>query len=284
MDKGTSFSEKQSLNCNGKIITLDRARIMGIINLTPDSFYDGSLYNSPDKVFGRVDKMVSEGADIIDIGGVSTRPGAKEVTEEDEKKRLLPLLEQLLIKFPQTIFSVDTYRSEIAYLSISAGAHMINDISGGTFDNKMKDVINSSNVPYVLMHIKGTPKNMQKEPVYMNLTGEIRQYFQNQISHFKEEAQLVLDPGFGFGKTLHNNYSLLKHLNDFRSFGYPLLAGVSRKSMINRILKTKPAEALNGTTALNMLALLNGVDILRVHDVKEAWEVIKLYQYYTDVD
>jgi len=282
MDKSTSFSTTSFLNCCGKLLTLDEVRVMGIINLTPDSFYDGGKVRSIADAIYKVEKMIKEGADIIDIGAVSTRPGAPLVSPGEELNRLVPVLEAIVGHFPGQIISVDTYRSEVAKIAIENGAGMINDISAGTFDQTMFETVKKLNVPYVMMHIKGTPASMQLNPVYSNLVKEIKDYFYRQIALFNPDklSQIIIDPGFGFGKTLENNYSLLKHLNEFKTFGYPLLAGLSRKSMINKVLKTQPLQALNGTTVVNTLAIISGADMLRVHDVKEARETVMLCREY----
>jgi dihydropteroate synthase len=224
--------------------------------------------------------MIVAGASIVDIGGRSTRPGAMEISHEDEWKRIEPVLRAVRKTFPDICISVDTYLTDIAEKALDNGADMINDISGGTFDENMAPLIGKRNVPYVIMHIQGRPGNMQQNPVYNDVVEDIASFFEKQIITFQEHgaSQLILDPGFGFGKTLKHNYKLLKDLKRFTSFGYPILAGISRKSMINKVIGTLAEDALNGTTALNTIALLNGASILRVHDVKEAVETIKLVE------
>ncbi|MCD4746858.1 MAG: dihydropteroate synthase [Bacteroidales bacterium] len=251
---------------------------MGILNITPDSFYDGDKYNSEYLWLKQTEKMLKEGASIIDIGVVSTRPGAKKISEKEELQRLLPVLTSIVKNFSDLIISVDTYRSGIAEIAVQNSAFMINDISGGTFDKKMFDTIAKLQVPYIIMHIKGAPQNMQKNPTYDNVVKEIKNFFSQQIKklNLKGINDIIIDPGFGFGKTLKHNYEILNNLNSFNAFGLPVLAGISRKSMINKVLNTKPSEALNGTTVLNTICLLKGAKILRVHDVKEAMEVIKI--------
>ena len=263
-----------------KFPDLTSPKLMGILNITPDSFYDGGKYTDPESYLHRADKMISEGAAIIDIGGASSRPGAAEVSSAEEWNRLEPVLSDLRKNFPQICISIDTFHSEVAEKALNSGADMINDISGGTFDKKMPALIGENNTPYVIMHIKGRPGDMQKDPFYNNVVDDISEFFKRQIEVFTSNGadQLILDPGFGFGKTLEHNYSLLHSLNTFTSLGYPLLAGISRKSMINKVLDIKAEEALNGTTVLNTIALLNGAKILRVHDVKEAMESIRLVQ------
>src|SRR6185436_411462 len=230
----------------------------------------------------QVKKMLDEGAAIIDIGAVSTRPGAKEVSEKEELKRLMPVLENLVKKFPGVIFSVDTYRSGVARKAVESGAAIINDISGGNFDKKMFETVGELKVPYILMHIRGTPTTMQQNPVYKNVVKELIIYFSEKIVQLKDHRvnDIIIDPGFGFGKTLEHNFEILRKLSLFKMLDCPLLAGMSRKSMINKVLKTSPENALNGTTVLNTIALMNGANILRVHDVKPAKEAIELFKFY----
>ncbi len=253
---------------------------MGILNLTPDSFYDGGKYNEIDSQLVRVEKMILDGASIIDLGAVSTRPGANKVSQADEMERLLPALKAIRIRFPDCILSVDTFRPVVAREMAGHGADMINDIYGGRFEEGMFDTISSLDIPYVMMHMKGDPENMQENPVYSDVVAEVRYFFEQQTAKARISGvgQIVIDPGFGFGKSDEHNYRLLSSLGEFRSMGYPVMAGLSRKSMISRILKTNPGEALNGTTVLNTIALLKGADILRVHDVKEAVQAIKLVE------
>lgn len=284
MGKGTAFSIKHKWSSGSKILNFDTPLIMGILNITPDSFYDGGRYYDPDKSFAQVSRMVNEGADIIDIGAVSTRPGADPVSEEAERSRIKPVIEEIREKFPDIIISIDTYRSSIAEWAVASGASMINDISGGKFDYKMLNTVAELNVPYIMMHIQGTPGNMQVNPVYEDVVAEIFSFFKSQISRLEQLdfSKIIIDPGFGFGKTVDNNYTLLKHLNYFKKPGYPVMVGLSRKSIINKVLNTTPDTALNGTTVLNTIALLNGADILRVHDVKEAKEIINIITKYKE--
>ncbi len=284
MDKSTSFSKKSELRCKGKIIALNKPIVMGILNLTPDSFYDGGKYKNNQEALSQAGKIMEEGAAIIDIGAVSTRPGAEEIDEQQEEKRLEPIIKSLLDIYPEIIISVDTYRSGVAERAINLGCHIINDISGGTFDEEILHVVARYKVPYIMMHIQGTPANMQKNPVYDDVVRDIYNFFEKQISKLQKlkHQQIVIDPGFGFGKTLEHNYILLKNLSAFKKLGFPVMAGLSRKSMINKVLGTTPQTAMNGTTVLNTLALLNGVDILRVHDVKEAVEVVRLIEQYDE--
>ena len=260
-------------------------RVMGILNITPDSFYDGGYHSTPEAFLHLAEKMISEGADVLDLGAFSTRPTAAEINTEEEWARLKDILLQLRKRFPQTVISVDTYRSEIARRAIAEGADIINDISGGQFDPEIFEVVAAHHSPYIMMHIQGTPATMQINPVYNDVVNEIDDFFQRQLAVLKNkgvEKNILLDPGFGFGKTVAHNYRLLHGLGQFARHGFPVVAGLSRKSMINKILETTPATALNGTTAVNMLALVNGANLLRVHDVKEAVETIKLYCAYRE--
>ena len=254
---------------------------MGILNITPDSFFDGGKCITEESIIRHTEKMLSEGADILDIGACSTRPNAPEISEEEELKRLIPAIKLVRKKFPNAIISVDTFRSNVAERSVQEGADMINDISGGTFDKKMMKIAGNLQVPYILMHIQGTPETMQKNPTYENVTEEVGNYFTERIHAAIDRGikQIIIDPGFGFGKTLEHNYELLKNISSFKKLGLPILAGLSRKSMINKVLGTKPEGALNGTTAVNTIALMNGVNILRVHDVKEAKEAIQIFTF-----
>lgn len=264
--------------CSGRKLDLSAPVVMGILNLTPDSFYDGGKFPSIDKQLVRVEQMLLEGASIIDLGAVSTRPRAKEVCQTGELERLLPSLRAIRIRFPESILSVDTFRPLVARAAVNYGADMINDIYGGRYEEGMFSTVAALNVPYVIMHMKGNPDNMQENPTYSDVVAEIIYFFEQQTAkcRLNDLHQIILDPGFGFGKTNEHNYRLLSHLDELKSLGYPIMVGLSRKSMINRILKTRPEEALNGTTVLNTLALMKGADILRVHDVKEAIQAIKL--------
>jgi len=278
---------QKQLQCKTKTISLEKPIVMGILNLTPDSFYDGGFYKQEKKILSRVEKTLSEGAGIIDIGAVSTRPGADDVTLAEEIKRLVPAVKRISQEFPEAVLSVDTCRSKVAEEAIINGAHIINDISGGVFDPEMFHVIARLKVPYILMHIKGKPKNMQQNPYYKDVVQELTNFFKAQIAKLNDlrvTENIILDPGFGFGKSLEDNYTLLKNLSSFKDFGCPLLVGISRKSMINKVLGTKPSEALNGTTILHTIALMNGANILRVHDVKEAVEVINLMEVYKGIE
>ena len=263
-----------------KFPDLTTPKLMGILNITPDSFYDGGKYTDPESYIQRVDKMIEEGVSIIDIGAASSRPGAIELSDSAEWDRLEPVLVNLRKRFPEICISIDTFHAKVPENSLKGGADMINDISGGTFDPRMPAVIGKYKTPFVIMHIQGRPGNMQKNPYYKDVVEEVYEFFKKQLAVFTASGanQLILDPGFGFGKTIAHNYSLLNNLKAFSSLGYPLLAGVSRKSMINKVLDIKADNALNGTTVLNTIALLQGAKILRVHDVKEAMEAVKLVE------
>ncbi|MFW6019359.1 MAG: dihydropteroate synthase [Bacteroidales bacterium] len=275
----TFFQPKKTINCRGRLLTLERPLIMGILNITPDSFYDGGKYISSEAAIVRqTSKMLKEGADIIDIGAMSTRPGAKIISIQEEKNRLIPVLQVLTKEFPEAIFSVDTFRSQVAQKAAEHGAAIINDVSGGCQDPEMFETVARLQMPYVMMHMQGTPANMQKNPQYDHVIKDIGLFFAAQLNKLKRAGvhDIILDPGFGFGKSLQHNYQLLAGLHYFSMFELPLLVGVSRKSMINKILGTKPADAINGTTALNVMALERGAGILRVHDVREAREAVTL--------
>ncbi len=267
-----------TINCNGKLIDLALPKVMGILNITPDSFFDGGKHTSDKAILSHTEKMLNEGATFIDIGAYSSRPNAVHISEDEETQRLLPVIELLIKNFPTILISVDTFRSEIAKKSIETGACMINDISGGTMDKNMFKTIGKLQVPYILMHIQGTPQTMQQQPTYKNIVQEIMHYFAEKISELRQEKvnDIILDVGFGFGKTLEHNYELLKNLHHFNTFELPILTGVSRKSMLYKLLNTTAKEVLNATSIANTIALLNGTNMLRVHDVKEAFEAIKI--------
>jgi dihydropteroate synthase len=274
----TFFLKNNSNNFKRMLINLDKPAIMGILNVTPDSFFDGGRYLNEEDIIERVNSMEYDGAKIIDIGGYSSRPKATHVTEEDELLRILPIIKLIRSSFPEILISIDTFRSKVAEKSINAGANYINDISGGNMDDNMFNCIADLQVPYILMHMQGTPQTMQDNPSYHNVVEEIKQFFNEKINKLTQLGvqNIILDPGFGFGKTTEHNYKLLNNLNEFTTFNLPILVGVSRKSMINKVINTTPEEALNGTTVLNTIALTKGANILRVHDIKEANETIKL--------
>jgi dihydropteroate synthase len=267
------------INVRGNLIDLSVPRVMGILNVTPDSFYKESRISSEEEIVKKVSKMLEEGADIIDIGGYSSRPGAEQITQEEERRRVIRALEIVSREFPEAVISIDTFRSEIAVEAIfDYGAGIINDISGGEMDKKMFHIVEKTGVPYIMMHMQGVPGTMQDNPVYDDVVADILRWFGERIFRLESMGvkDIIIDPGFGFGKTTSQNFEILKHLGDFSVGGMPVMVGVSRKSMIWKTLDTSPGEALNGTTVLNTIALINGADILRVHDVKEAVQAVKL--------
>ena len=268
-----------TINCNGRLIDLNEPKIMGILNTTPNSFYDGGSSQSMDLILDKVEKYLSEGADILDIGGYSTKPGAEEISEQEEIDRTAPVIEAISTKYPETIISVDTFRGNVAREAVNAGASIINDVSGWELDENMFPAIVDLNVPYILMHMKGTPKTMQNEPEYNDVTLEVNEYFAKKIAQLKaaKVKDIILDPGFGFAKTLEHNYELFSKLEALGFGEFPLLVGISRKSMIYKLVDSTPQEALNGTSVLNMVALQKGAKILRVHDVKAAKETLQIY-------
>jgi dihydropteroate synthase len=267
---------------NGKQLSFEKAQVMAIINITPDSFYDGGKFSSVTDIIKDAEMKIHEGATIIDIGATSSRPKAISVSVKDEIFRLREPLTKLRKEFPKMLISIDTYLSEVAEFAIDLGADIINDISGGELDNKMIDVVSKHQIAYVLMHMQGTPQNMQLNPTYENVVKELSDFYKLKIADCQSKGfeKLIIDVGFGFGKTVEHNFELLKHLHDFTEFGFPILAGLSRKSMINKVIHTSPVTALNGTTVLNTIALQNGANILRVHDVKEAKQAVDLFEFY----
>ena len=268
-----------TINCKGKLVDLSSPKVMGILNVTPDSFYDGGQYKDESSILNQVETMLTEGASFIDIGGYSSRPGADHVNETEELNRVVPVIELILKHYPETLISVDTFRSEVAKQSIDVGAALINDISAGQLDDNMISTVGQLGVPYIMMHMKGNPKTMQQQTDYDDLIKDICFYFSERIAeaHAAKINDIIVDPGFGFAKTLEQNYELLNNLELLKIIDKPLLAGVSRKSMIYKTLKTTSEKALNGTTALHMVALEKGARILRVHDVKEAMECVTLF-------
>ncbi len=269
-----------TLNCKGRLLVIDKPIVMGIINATPDSFYEGSRFTQTNEILQQVEKMINEGADIVDIGGQSTRPGSEKMSEEQELKRVLNAIETIHQKFPDTIISVDTYYASVAKNCVDAGASIVNDISAGALDNKMLETIAMLKVPYIAMHMKGTPQNMQQFAKYDDVTSEVLDFFIQK----KEECRtagifdLIIDPGFGFAKTTQHNFEIIKKLTVFKILERPVMIGVSRKSSVYKTLGVSAEEALNGTTVLHTIALMNGAKILRTHDVKEAKETIKLFE------
>ena len=271
----------KAFNIKGKILDLSTAKVMGILNITDDSFFDGGAYLNKNKMLEKCGKMLLEGASIIDIGAQSSRPRAKPMDFEVEKERLLIAITNIKHHFPDIIISVDTYNSSIAKSCIKNGADIINDISAGEMDKEMFEVVVKLDVPYIMMHMQGTPENMQENPQYKNVTNDVLGFLERKIKQLKAKGfeQIIIDPGFGFGKTMEHNYELLNNLKCFEKFGFPILVGASRKSMIYNILDGNAETALNGTTAINVMSLQNGANILRVHDVKEAVECIKIVNF-----
>jgi len=269
-----------TINCKGTLIDLSTPKVMGILNLTPDSFYDGGSYEKMDEALHQVEKMQREGATFIDIGAYSSRPGADHICEAEELSRLIPIVEKLVSTYPDIILSVDTFRSSIAKAAITAGAAIINDISAGKLDEDMMETVGELKVPYIMMHMRGTPQTMKSLIDYEDVTKEVIQYFSECIAAARSYKinDLIIDPGFGFAKNADQNFELLAHLDQFYMLETPLLAGLSRKSMIYKTLDTTASEGLNGTTALHMIALQSGANILRVHDVQEAMQCVKMYE------
>ena len=268
-----------TINCKGQLVDLSLPKVMGILNVTPDSFYDGGHYKDENSILNQVETMLNQGATFIDVGAYSSRPNADFVTEDEELQRIIPIIELLMKHFPEIIISVDTFRSEVAKQTINAGASLINDISAGFLDKNMLETVAKLSVPYIMMHMRGTPQTMQTLTEYDNLTKDVNLYFSDRISKARALGiiDLILDPGFGFAKTTQQNFELLNQLELLNIADLPLLVGISRKSMIYKTLDTTAQNALNGTTALHMIALQKGAKILRAHDVKEAKECITLY-------
>ena len=268
-----------SLNCKGELIDLSTPKVMGILNITHDSFYDGGQFKDSKSILVQTEKLISEGATFVDVGAYSSRPGADFVSENEELHRITPVVELILKHFPKALISIDSFRANVIRECVNAGAVISNDISAGHLDDQMMKTIGELGIPYIMMHMRGTPQTMQNLTHYDHLVTEIFSYFSERIQLAKQHQimDVVIDPGFGFAKTLSQNYELLGKLEFFQNLNCPILCGVSRKSMIYKTLNCLPKEALNGTTALNMVALMNGANILRVHDVKEAMECVKLF-------
>jgi dihydropteroate synthase len=281
--KDTYLVDNYSINCKGNLIDLSSPKVMSIINTTPDSFYDGGQNNSIDKALSKIENDLKLGATFIDIGGYSSKPNASEVSEKEEINRTISYIEQILKRFPETIISIDTFRARVASLAIESGAAMINDISAFSFDNQMLNTIIKYNVPYVLMHMQGEPRNMQNNPSYENIVKEVMWFLAEKIRILINNGvkDIIIDPGFGFGKSVSHNYTLMSNLKIFRELKQPILVGISRKSMISKLLKISSLKSINGTTALNMYAISNGTKILRVHDVKQAMECITIHNAIT---
>jgi dihydropteroate synthase len=271
-----------SINCKGRLITFDIPLVMGIINTTPDSFYKGSRKENIETVLQTAERMLNEGAAILDVGGQSTRPGSTRISVEEELERTIPAIEAISSRFPKAIISADTFYSQVAEEAVAAGASIINDVSAGTIDNKLIETVSLLNVPYVLMHMKGDPQTMQQNPVYKNVVLDVFDYLNFKIKELIEAGikDIIIDPGFGFGKMAEHNMQILRQLDYFKKLSCPLLMGLSRKATIYKTLGITSDEALNGTTVLNTISLLKGADIIRVHDVKEAVEAVKLVQLY----
>lgn len=267
-----------TINCKGNLIDLSVPKIMGILNCTPDSFYDGGKYKSESEILSQVEKMLNEGATFIDIGAYSSKPGADFVSEDEELQRLLPIIDLVLQHFPEALLSVDTFRSKVAKKAVENGAAIVNDISAGLLDDNMLETVAKLQVPYIMMHMKGNPQTMQSLTNYDDIVKEMTFYFSERINKARSFGlnDIIIDPGFGFAKTLEQNYEVLQKLDYFNILELPILVGVSRKSMIYKLLENSPQEALNGTSVLNTIALQKGAKILRVHDVKEAVECVKL--------
>ena len=268
-----------TLNCKGKLLTIEQPLVMGILNATPDSFYKGDLPAGLEEIVVQVGKMTSEGASIIDIGGQSTRPGSERISASEEIQRVIPVIDSILTTYPQTIISIDTYHSEVALAAIKAGASIVNDISAGSLDPEMIHCVSSLKVPYICMHMKGSPEHMQNNPTYDDLIKEVLDFFIDKIEQCKKAGikDIIIDPGFGFGKTIQQNFILLKQLSVFKILDKPILAGLSRKSMVYKTLNVDVTAALNGSTVLHTIALQQGASILRVHDVKEAMQAVTLF-------
>ncbi len=275
------LSPQLTINCKGQLISIEKPIVMGILNITPDSFYDGGTNQDIVTVVKKAEQMLKDGATILDIGGMSSRPGAAIISVEEELKRVLPVIDAIVKQFPEAILSIDTVQSVVAKAAIESGAALINDISAGKIDNNMYDTVAALGVPYILMHMQGTPNNMQKEPSYESVQLEVLDFLIAELGKLRALGvkDVIVDPGFGFGKQLNHNYQLLKELHIFKIMEVPILAGLSRKSMIYKVLECTPQEALNGTSVLNLVALQQGAAILRVHDVREAMETIRLFEY-----
>lgn len=268
-----------TLNCKGRLLVIDKPLVMGIINATPDSFFDGSRFNGVDEIVTEAERMLNDGADIIDVGGQSTRPGSELIPADEEIKRVIPAIKTIANKFPGAIISIDTFYSKVAVAAIGAGATIVNDISAGSMDNKMIGSVAELKVPYVLMHMKGTSQTMQQNTTYENVTREVLDFFIAKTHELKNAGiiDIIIDPGFGFAKTIDQNFELLKDLSVFKMLDKAIMLGISRKSTVYKTLGVSADEALNGTSVLNTIGLMNGASILRVHDVKEAKEAVKLF-------
>lgn len=275
-----------TINCKGKLLDLKHPKIMGILNLTPDSFYDGGKFSDEAKILKKVESMILDGMDILDIGGQTTKPGSDLLSADEEMQRIMPIMHRLVKEFPDLLISIDTFYSKTATNAIESGAAIINDVSAGSIDDNMFTAVAELQVPYILMHMQGKPKNMQQKPTYENVVLEVNQFLSEKLFalHQLQINDIILDVGYGFGKTVEHNFQLLKNQRLIGFGNYPILTGISRKSIICKTLNIKPYDAINGTTALHILALQNGANILRVHDVKEVRECIKLFEMYQSVE
>lgn len=271
------LKKNKTLNCRGRLVVIERPLVMGILNLTPDSFFDGGKYNEVDAAVNRAEQMLEEGADILDLGAYSSRPGAEHISEEEELQRVIPALEEIVKRFPDALISIDTFRSGVAKKALEVGSHIINDISGGNLDEQLPLVAAKYSVPYICMHMKGTPQTMQQQLQQEPILPEVLSFFAHRVPKLVAQGlkDVVIDPGFGFGKTLEQNYEMVDHLSDLTIFGKPILVGISRKSMIKKKYGESPEQTLQGTIEVNRQLLQNGADILRVHDVKEAVELVQ---------
>lgn len=280
--KNTFFYPKRTLNCRGRILDLSQPLVMGILNITPDSFFDGGRYENEQQARLHCGKMLKAGADIIDVGAMSSKPGSEIISAEDEIQRLKGILPGLIHEFPKAVFSIDTVHSKTAQYCLQQGVQIVNDISAASIDPKILEVAGREDAPYVMMHMQGRPKTMQQHPTYKSVVLEVNDFLIEKIEAARANGikDIIVDPGFGFGKSLQHNYQLLQQLDFFLHLDFPILAGVSRKSMINKLLGIKAAEALNGTSVLNTIALMKGASILRVHDVKEAVECVKIFSAF----
>lgn len=284
--KDTIFNSNITLNYQGKLIEFDTPIIMGIVNTTPDSFYEGSRVESTNQIIEQVNQFVKEGVDIIDVGGYSSRPGADEVSEEEEINRILPAIKLIRQTFKNLLISIDTFRPNVAKIALENGANIINDISGGQFDEQIFNIASTYSAPYIMMHMRGTPQNMQNNTHYEHLIKELVYFFSKQIQTAQNNGvkDIIIDPGLGFSKTLEQNYEIIKHLDLFKVLDKPILIGASRKSMLYKLLDISADESLNATTVINTIALLNGANILRVHDVKEAVELKKIHRKIKEIN
>lgn len=283
----TVFNKSRFLNLNGQLVALDSPLVMGILNVTPDSFYDGGKFYGIEQALAQIEKMIAEGVDIIDVGACSSRPGSEIISAKEELDRLVPIATVIRKNFHDIVLSIDTFRAEVAKAMVrDFGFALINDISAGSIDAQMFDTVSELNVPYILMHMRGTPENMQDNPVYENLISEMTLFFAQKIKELRLKGvnDIIVDPGFGFGKTLDHNFEILGRLNEFKVFDYPVLAGVSRKSMISKVIDAGSDEALCGTSAAHMIALLQGANILRVHDVKAAVDCVRIFSKYKRIN